>query len=136
MDDFVGGNGAVLDEAIVLSDTQDQFRLFRHLEPYLQDPPSLHNQGIFPLEEDDREHLLFSYYQYDADLMLEILGKQLSKSMRKDLDEVADDTHLALSSCYRQFDNLKRIFKTVEDEPGMLTDLIQRYFNLNPTQAR
>lgn len=122
--------------AIVLSDTRDQYALFRHLGPFLHNPPALQHQDIFPLSEDDRRHLLFSYYQYDAELMLLILGKQMSKSMRKDLDELADETQLALSSCYRQFDNLRRIFKTVEDQPGPLAHVIQQQFLLNPSQAR
>ncbi|EGD77798.1 fibpl protein [Salpingoeca rosetta] len=121
---------------IVLADTRDQYMLFRQLEPFFHEPRSLAQQDIYPLSEDDCRHLLFSYYQYDANFMLLILGKQLSKGMRKDLDELADETHLALTSCNRQFDNLRRIWKAVEDQPGPLVNVIQQQFLLNPSQAK
>eukprot|EP00043_Microstomoeca_roanoka_P013072 m.127680 g.127680 ORF g.127680 m.127680 type:complete len:352 (-) comp15660_c2_seq1:33-1088(-) len=121
---------------IVVDDTRDQYMLFKQLEPFLQNPVAFKHQDIVPMSEDDRNHLLYSYYHYDADLMLKILGKQLSRGLRKDLDELADETKISLTSCNRQFDNLRRIFKTVEDQPGSLEQLIKDNFLLNGSQAK
>ena len=50
--------------------------------------------------------------------VLEIAGKQLSGRLRKDLDDVSKKAGISLFSAWRQFDNVKRIFKLVEDQPG------------------
>eukprot|EP00911_Craspedida_sp_UC1_P001863 UC1_evm1s1427 len=62
-------------------------------------------------------------------------GRQLSRGLRRDLDEVAEQSGISLVSCRRQFDNLKRVFKAVEDVPGRLIDNISRAFALNGTLA-
>lgn len=66
----------------------------------------------------------------------EILGKKLSSRYRKDLDEVADRTGIRLKSCRRQFDNVKRIFKSVEELPGNVTNNIKQSFLLPDELAR
>lgn len=66
----------------------------------------------------------------------EILGKKLSSRYRKDLDEVADRTGIRLKSCRRQFDNVKRIFKCVEEMPGNVTNNIKQNFLLPDELAR
>lgn len=66
----------------------------------------------------------------------EILGKKLSSRYRKDLDEVADRTGVRLKSCRRQFDNVKRIFKCVEELPGSVTNNIKQFFLLPDESAR
>lgn len=66
----------------------------------------------------------------------EILGKKLSSRYRKDLDEVADRTNVRLRSVRRQFDNVKRIFKCVEEMPGNVTSNIRTAFMLPEELAR
>lgn len=66
----------------------------------------------------------------------EILGKKLSSRYRKDLDEVADRTSVRLKSVRRQFDNVKRIFKSVEEMPGNVTNNIRTNFLLPEELAR
>jgi endonuclease IV len=65
----------------------------------------------------------------------ELLGKQLNSRLRKDMDDVSEKTRVSLGSCRRQFDNLKRIFKKVEDMEGSLYDNIQVKFLLPPDLA-
>lgn len=65
-----------------------------------------------------------------------MLGKKLSSRHRKDLDEVADRTGVRLKSCRRQFDNIKRIFKLVEEMPGNVTNNIRQHFLLPEDLAR
>eukprot|EP01147_Barroeca_monosierra_P000544 gene544-3862_t len=121
---------------IVLGDTKDQYLLFKQVEPFLRDPIAFRNQDIYCFSHDDRRHLIYTYYRYDAEFMRKILGRYLSKGMRKDLDEVAEEVKLTLSSCCRQFDNLRRIYKTVEDHSGQLSKLIEQSFLLEPSLAR
>ena len=64
------------------------------------------------------------------------MGKKLSSRYRKDLDEVADKTCVKLKSCRRQFDNVKRIFKAVEELPGNITNNIKQLFYLPDELAK
>lgn len=79
---------------------------------------------------------MFRYYNLDDSVTREILGKKLSSRYRKDLDEVADRTGIRLKSCRRQFDNVKRIFKCVEELPGSVTNNIKQNFLLPDELAR
>lgn len=76
------------------------------------------------------------YYNLDDIVAREILGKKLSSRYRKDLDEVADRTCVRLKSVRRQFDNVKRIFKCVEEMPGSVTNNIRTNFLLPEGLAR
>lgn len=60
----------------------------------------------------------------------------MSSRYRKDLDEVAEKTGVRLKSVRRQFDNVKRIFKVVEEMPGRVTNNIRQYFLLPDELAR
>lgn len=66
----------------------------------------------------------------------EILGKKLSARYRKDLDDVQDKTGVRLKSCRRQFDNVKRVFKLVEDMPGHIANNVRQHFQLSDELAR
>ena len=45
---------------------------------------------------------LLSYYHIDDEFAKEVVGRQLSRGLRKDLDEVAEKTKLSIISCRRQ----------------------------------
>lgn len=66
----------------------------------------------------------------------ELLGKKLSSRYRKDLDEVAERTGVRLKSCRRQFDNVKRVFKVVEDMAGHIANNVKQNFMLSDELAR
>ena len=67
----------------------------------------------------------------------EILGKKLSGKNRKDyLTDVSERTKVNLKSCRRQFDNVKRVYKAVEEMPGNLITNIQNQFSLHELLAR
>ena len=59
-----------------------------------------------------------------------MFGKKFNSRNRKDLDEVAEKTGVRLKSCRRQFDNIKRIFKAVEEMPGNTATNIKQQFLL------
>lgn len=52
------------------------------------------------------------------------------------MDEVAEKTGITLKSCRRQYDNVKRVFKIVEDLPGSLTANIKQHFLLSEDLAK
>lgn len=52
------------------------------------------------------------------------------------MDEVAEKTGITLKSCRRQYDNVKRVFKIVEDLPGSLTTNIKQHFLLSDDLAK
>lgn len=67
----------------------------------------------------------------------ELLGKKLSSKYRKDLDEISERTNIRLKSCRRQFDNIKRIQKAIEEaQSGSIIKSIQREFLLSEELAR
>ena len=42
------------------------------------------------------------YYQFDKEVVRELLGKKLTGRVRKDLDDVSEKTNIPLKSCRRQ----------------------------------
>ncbi|KAK7481158.1 hypothetical protein BaRGS_00027591 [Batillaria attramentaria] len=125
---------ATLDD--LLSDVQDHFRLFSGLEAMLKSPPRLQNQQIYQIDHDTQTMLIEKYYSFDASVIREVLGKKLSSRSRKDLDDISEQTGVPLRSCRRQFDNVKRVFKTVEEMKGYLVENICTHFRLSENLAR
>lgn len=151
---------------LIASDVLDHYRTYSLLERFLFTPLKLAEQPSFQLEVQSQQLLidkyahecsrrrncatfgnlsesycnvlLFScrYYNLDDTVAREILGKKLSSRYRKDLDEVADRTSVRLKSVRRQFDNVKRIFKCVEELPGNVTNNIRTSFLLPEELAR
>eukprot|EP00038_Savillea_parva_P025820 m.49715 g.49715 ORF g.49715 m.49715 type:complete len:396 (-) comp7148_c0_seq1:109-1296(-) len=120
---------------VVLQDTIDEYRTFALLKRYMENPLQLSTQTILAISPDKQQELIALYYAYDDAVMREILCKQLSKRLRNDLDEVAEKTKVSLKSCHRQYDNLRRIFRKVEDRQGRLCDLVLQKFALKPQLA-
>jgi hypothetical protein len=64
------------------------------------------------------------------------LGKKLSGRNRKELSDVSEKTRVGLKSCRRQFDNVKRVYKTAEEMSGNLVYNIQTHFLLPEALAK
>lgn len=64
------------------------------------------------------------------------LGRKLSTRNRKDLEDVSEKTDIRIKSCRRQFDNIKRVYKMVEDMDGDLCQNIQTHFMLPSELAK
>ena len=78
-----------------------------------------HHLGCFQfVDGTTKQRLIEAYYSLDGVLCREILGKKLSSRLRKELDEISEKTNLHLKSCRRQFDNIKRVYKVIEEMPG------------------
>ncbi|XP_022329419.2 acidic fibroblast growth factor intracellular-binding protein-like [Crassostrea virginica] len=121
---------------IVYSDIQDQYRLFNSLEKLLKNPPKLMDQQIYQMDAEMQRQIIQRYYQFDSVVVREILGKKLSSRNRKDMDDVGEKTRIPLRSCRRQFDNLKRVFKTVEEMMGSLVENVKTHYLLSEELAR
>lgn len=123
---------------LIASDVLDHYRTYSHLEKYLDAPQKLDSSLSFQLEKASKMHIIDRYYSLDDSVCRELLGKKLSSKYRKDLDEIADRTCIKLKSCRRQFDNIKRIQKCIEETQaaGSLLKIIQREFLLSEELAR
>ncbi|KAI0234810.1 Acidic fibroblast growth factor intracellular-binding protein [Lamellibrachia satsuma] len=126
--------GATYD--MLLSDTLDHFRTIFMLERFLKNPPSMIDQLVFQIGPETQRSLIQEYYQFDATVIREILSKKLSSRYRNSLDDVSEKTKVSLRSCRRQFDNVKRVFKMVEEMPGSLVDNIKTHFLLSNQLAQ
>ena len=93
-------------------------------------------QSLFRLPETSKEELVRLYYSFDACVVRDFLGKKLSAKNRRDLDDTSEQTGISLKSCRRQFDNIKRILKVVDDLDGSLVENICEQFHLPESMAR
>lgn len=114
----------------LISDVLDHYRLFINLEKMLKNPVQLAEQQIYQIDSETQKIIIDRYYRFDAVVVREVLGRKLSSRNRKDMEDVSEKTRVPLRSCRRQFDNMKRVFKVVEDLMGSLVDNIQRHFLL------
>ncbi|KAM6969996.1 acidic fibroblast growth factor intracellular-binding protein B [Aplochiton taeniatus] len=121
---------------VLYSDTMDQFRTFQMCERFLHCPTTMAHQLLFQITSEHQSMLIERYYEFDYTFAREVLGKKLSKGTKKDLDDISTKTGITLKSCRRQFDNFKRVFKTVEELKGPLVENIQRHFLLSDNLAR
>lgn len=116
---------------LVVSDLNDHYRLYLMLENMLLTYGKFSEQLSFQIDFEAQTKWIERYYALDNKLCRELLGKKLSSRMRKDLDEVSEKTGIPLKSCRRQFDNIKRIFKCVEEMPGCYVHNIVTQFNIS-----
>ena len=66
------------------------------------------------------------------------MGKKLSGRLRNNLDEICEKPScksLKLRSARRQYDNVKRVFKTIEDMAGDYVTNIVSQFGLSKALA-
>ncbi|XP_008545391.1 acidic fibroblast growth factor intracellular-binding protein [Microplitis demolitor] len=122
---------------LIASDILDHYRTYSLLERLIHTPTKLASEQLaFQIEPQTSQMLIEMYYEFDDSVVREILGKKLTSKSRKDLDEVAEKTGITLKSCRRQYDNVKRIFKVVEDLPGSLVTNIKQHFLLPDDLAK
>ena len=121
--------------AVQLVDLHDNFRTFSLWETMLHQPIMFSSQSVFQLDCDTQNILIEKYYALDSAVIRELLGKKFSNRLRKDLDEVSEKSKVSLRSCRRQFDNIKRVFRTIEEMPGNFLKNIKTSFLLPSSLA-
>ncbi|KAG7166868.1 Acidic fibroblast growth factor intracellular-binding protein-like [Homarus americanus] len=126
--------GATLE--LLASDTADHYRTFGMLEKLLLTPTKLAEEWTFQLEPAIQKMVIEKYYEFDDIVIREIIGKKLSGRTRKDLDDVSEKTGVLLRSCRRQFDNVKRIYKQLDEMNGLVVANIQSIFLLPTVLAK
>ncbi|KAH9380449.1 hypothetical protein HPB48_008802 [Haemaphysalis longicornis] len=87
---------------LLKSDVLDHYRTLLMLERLLHSPVHLAEQWTFQLAPQTQRMLIAKYYDFDASVVREFLGKKLSSRNRKDLDEVSEKTGVDIKSCRRQ----------------------------------
>ncbi|UXI21557.1 hypothetical protein NH340_JMT07500 [Sarcoptes scabiei] len=117
-------------EDLIISYVLDQYRTFQMIEKLLHIPTQLTEQWTFQMTPATQRILIEKYYDFKHSVVREILGKKLSARTRKELEEVSEKTEVAIKSCRRQFDNIKRVYKTIEDMSGNLCQNIRTHFLL------
>ena len=105
-------------------------RLFNLWETMLHQPIMFSDQLVFQLDSETQNFLIEKYYALDSLVVRELLGRKFSSRLRKDLDETSERTKVSLRSCRRQFDNIKRVFRTMEELPGNFLHNIKTTFLL------
>ncbi|XP_014212622.1 acidic fibroblast growth factor intracellular-binding protein [Copidosoma floridanum] len=122
---------------LVASDVLDHYHTYSLLEKLLHAPAKLASEQLaFQIEPHTSRMLIEIYYEFNDSVIREMLGKKLSSKNRKDMEEVAEKTGVSLKSCRRQYDNVKRVFKIVEDLPGSLVTNIKQHFLLPEELAK
>lgn len=119
---------------MLMSDVNDSYRLFSMLEIVILNgcPSSKDCFSQFQLvDHESTTRLVESYYSLDSELCREIVGKKLSSRLRKDLDEICERPtckSIKLRSARRQYDNVKRVFKAIEEMAGnYVTNIIYQF---------
>ena len=69
---------------LLVSDLNDQFRLFGMLEDLLLKVGNFSEQLVYQLDEETQQRLTESYYDLDDVLCRELVGRKLSSRLRKD----------------------------------------------------
>ena len=88
------------------------------------------------MDSTTKKRVIESYHSLDPGFSREILGRKLNSKLRKDLDEVSEKTGILVRSCRRQFDNIKKVFKAVEDvAPKNYVNTILNTFELSKSLA-
>merc|ERR1711936_1406612 len=136
---FVKDNRALISDFhvsqdIIVSDFEDNWRLFSTLETALYSQES--TLPLQLLDSATKKRVIESYHSLDAVFCREILGRKLNSKLRKDLDEVSEKTGIFVRACRRQFDNIKKVFKAVEDvAPKNYVNTILNTFELSKSLA-
>lgn len=109
---------------LLLKYTQDQYRIFSEMKKYFYSPKDF-DQHAFYVDNVTISRLIEEYYSFDPPIYRELVGKKLNDKLRDNMDDICDAKRIKRLSGYRQFDNLKRIYKRVAKLPQSLETVIQ-----------
>eukprot|EP00003_Mantamonas_plastica_P012565 TRINITY_DN2249_c0_g1_i8.p1 TRINITY_DN2249_c0_g1~~TRINITY_DN2249_c0_g1_i8.p1 ORF type:complete len:297 (+),score=67.02 TRINITY_DN2249_c0_g1_i8:712-1602(+) len=135
---MLGEEGDKMREQLLMDDTVDQFRLFEQMEQYLAEPTNFRYQTSFVMDDSEWKGLCALYFDFDDQVYRYFIGKKINNRLRKDLEDISEDTAIPLRACQRQFDNLRLLYKTYDDleNPGICSRDIQALFDLSKDQCR
>mmetsp|Transcript_63979 Transcript_63979/g.146564 ORF Transcript_63979/g.146564 Transcript_63979/m.146564 type:complete len:438 (+) Transcript_63979:196-1509(+) len=102
---------------LVWQECVDQYQFFEWMTPFLNEPLSFRTQTLVVVAGGDIPRMLDMYYSLDDAVCRDLIGKAFTKAVRRDVDEAAETSrNITVRSARRQFDNIKRVMKHVEDQ--------------------
>ncbi|XP_063933324.1 acidic fibroblast growth factor intracellular-binding protein B-like [Zophobas morio] len=113
-----------------VSEVNDNYRNFQLLLHFLKQPKYFETQSLFHISDSCKRFLVESYYEINDNIAREIIGKKLSARTLRE-SELSDRTGLSTYLCKLQFENIKRIYRFVEDKEGSLFRIIKENFYLS-----
>jgi hypothetical protein len=139
--------GSITEETMLAkllqSEITDQWRVFDMMEHYLQSPllfaNSFYSFHIHPtLHMQQCLRMIHAFYSFDASVAKELVGRKITSRGRRDIDDVAEAANVQLRSCKRQFENVRRIFSSLEETTQFQCNVFQylsQQYLLDPAQA-
>lgn len=131
-----GGLAALCTVDLMYADVCHQYRDLEALERLLPTPNQLVEQRVLQIPAEECAQAIEMFYGLDDVVIRELIGRKPSSKLRKDLDDVSEKTSVHLKSCRRQFDNIRRVYKTLDDMPGDIVSNIRSHFLLSERLAR
>jgi len=121
-----------------------QFRIFDMLKHDLREPTLLFSHSALALTPRMVYEVVARYYDFNPKFMRELLGVKIGSKIRKDIPKISLRLHLNSPSCYRQFDNLKNLFRDAmgdeaeekEAASGGVYEMLLEYYLLQPELAK
>jgi hypothetical protein len=114
----------------------DQYRSFQILEHFVSQPLLLKNQSFCVIDASLQPILVEKYWSLDDIFVREVLNKRLTKT-RKDLEDASETMGLNLRRITRQYENLKRVYNSFEDDSFTnIYAFLNQQFLLNDNIAR
>ncbi|XP_050558201.1 acidic fibroblast growth factor intracellular-binding protein [Spodoptera frugiperda] len=114
---FAKQHGATVE--LIASDVLDHYRTFALLERLLTVPSKLSEQMVFQIDDATKQMLIENHLPYYPCV-----------------SQVAERSGAPLRCCRRQFDNVRRVFKAVEEMPGNVVANIRTTFLLSEPLAK
>lgn len=115
---------------LLASEITDQWRVFEMVEHFLQTPLLFANSFYsFHMNPTLNMHhclrMIHLYYSFDTSVAKELIGRKITSRGRRDIDDVADASNVPLRSCKRQFENVRRVFASLEETTQFQCNVFQ-----------
>ena len=125
-------------ESLAIASVRHQYHFFRLLAERLERPAVLLDRLELHIPLELHADVVGCYYAFDSAVARLLVGRKLTANLRKDVDDVASDSHVPLTSCLRQYDNFRRVTKAVETAPPQSPTLafLQHRFCFSDTLAQ
>lgn len=101
-------------ESLALGSARHQYHFFRLLAEKLERPAVLLDRLELHIPLELHAAVVGCYYAFDGAVARLLVGRKLTANLRKDVDDVASESGVPLTSCLRQYDNFRRVTKAVE----------------------
>ena len=112
---------------LALGSVRHQYHFFRLLGEKLERPALLLDRLELHIPLELHARVVEQYYPFDDAVARLLVGRKLTASLRKDVDDVAADSGVRLTSCLRQYDNFRRVIKAVDTEHDNTQETVDEF---------